>query len=378
MKAKSLLVMIAVLAGVAVVAFLVVQQKSPEQSTATQGRRLFADLPLNKIEAINLTAAEGSVSLARKNDLWVVASHYDYPADFNKIVNFLRTLKEAKVGRQFKASPETLERLSLQPPDSKDADKESKGLLVELLDGQGRQLAAILFGKPRKNAGTGRPGGGHYLRLPEESRVYLVDSTFSFLPREAPGWLQKRPVQVAAEEVQEVSCLSSDRKKTYYVLARTKRGEDFSLSKMTRGKMLKKITVDRLVRALSSLRIEDVQDPAQASSSLDKQFPYLLEYRLFNGITYRVYPSKTCPEKVGCLLRLQVGFSPPATNKEKKSVEESVKQTAKAADKTVAELAQEAKELNERFSKWLFVTPDWQHNSFVTDRNQLLEEAKTT
>jgi hypothetical protein len=100
-----------------------------------------------------------------------------------------------------------------------------------------------------------------------------------------------------------------------------------------------------------------------------------LEYYLFNGMTYRLYFGKACSETDPCLLQLQVAYEKPAPEKEETAEGESSEKEV-SSEKAPEELAFEAKQLNERLSRWVYVIPKWQHDAFITDLDQLLEKSE--
>jgi outer membrane phospholipase A len=121
-----------------------------------------------------------------------------------------------------------------------------------------------------------------------------------------------------------------------------------------------------------------------------------LEYHLFNGMIYRLYPSKTCSEDDQCLLELEVDYKkslpekketaePESSKKEEASSEKTPSEKTPSektpsekapSEKTPEELALEAKELNERLSRWVYVIPRWQHRALITDLDPLLAKSE--
>jgi hypothetical protein len=106
---------------------------------------------------------------------------------------------------------------------------------------------------------------------------------------------------------------------------------------------------------------------------------------------YRLYPGKPCAGDDRCYLRLEAGYEEPAPMEEDKSAEDTSKKEAPAEetakeevskeekpspDKTPEEMRLEAKKLNDRFSPWVYVISNWQHEAFVTNLDQLLEKPK--
>jgi hypothetical protein len=118
----------------------------------------------------------------------------------------------------------------------------------------------------------------------------------------------------------------------------------------------------------------DVEDPSAPPEASQKKTSPLLEYQLFNGLTYRIYPGKACSETMPCYLRIEVDYLKPRPVKEEKLEKASSGKKKPAAEISEEELAAKATGENARVSPWVFVIPEWQHNAFFTNLDQLLEK----
>jgi hypothetical protein len=368
------LIILGVLAGFGA---LVLHLKAPTASKSTLGKHLFENLPANEISSITVKDQEKSVSLAKKSDRWVVEDRFDYPADFSRIAEFVRKFKNAKIGRQFESSEETLKRLSLKLPDDKTAADAEKGTHVHLKDGNGKVLVSVLLGKTRETGGERSFPNGHYVRVADRSTIYLIDTHFAHMQKEPSDWLDKTLLKVDANEVKKISCLSQDEKTIHYTFERPEKGKALEAKALAENKKISESALDRLARSLSSLRMEDITDPSDDSVSSNLERSNQLRYQLFNGMTYHVYPGKTCSDGDGCYLKLGVTYQEPAPLKAEKkdeAEEQGSKTEETAPEKTPEERALEAKQLNDRFSPWVYRIPKWQHEAFMTDLEKLLEK----
>ena len=143
-------------------------------------------------------------------------------------------------------------------------------------------------------------------------------------------------------------------------------------------KKVDKSALNRLARSLSSLSMEDVIDPSDNSVSTDLKKSDTLEYHLFNGIIYRVYPGKACSEDNQCYLKVEVDYQRPAAEKKPAADDKTSDDEKTSSEKTPEEMDLEAKQLNKRLSPWVYVISKWQHDSFVTDLDKLLEKPDKT
>ena len=374
MKIKTLGILLVVLILLAVAGTLVVRHKAPKQTTEMMGSPLLEQLPPNKIVSITIKGAEGAVHLVKKGDKWVVKDRYLYPADFSRISDFVRKLKDVKVGRWFESSEDTIKRLGLKDPDDTVTPKEEKGIRV-YLRGEGEiPLANILLGKIRMR-GAERPlPDGQYVVAGEKSKIYLIDKHFPYLDERPAAWLEKTPIKVEAKEIMKILCLNADGKEVRYTLERPEKGKDLRPLNLPAGSKVKKSARDRLAQALSFLQIGDVMDPSATPESIGMEISSRMEYYLFNGMIYRLYPGTARSESDQCLLKIEVDYQRPPGEKDERAKDGS-KQEDAGTEKRPKEYDLEARQLNERLGPWLYVISKWQHDVFVTDLAQLLEKS---
>ena len=372
MKTRTLIILLIILGFLAGVGALIIRLKATDRSKENLGALLLGNLPANEIVSITIQDVKDSVSLAKEEDRWIVVDRFHYPADFSKIIDLVRRLKEVKIGRQFESSEETQQRLSLKDPDDPDASEEEKGTRILLSDKKKTPLASLLLGKTREGGDERRFPSGQYVRLGKELKIYLIDQHFAYLEKKPADWLDKTLVEVKEEEVKKISCMSPEAKKIHFAFERPEKEQDLEPVNLPKDRKVEKSALERLSRALSSLRIEDVVGPsASASMKRSKR----LEYHLFNGMIYRLYLGEPCSGTEACNLQLEVDYKKPVAEKKEMAEGESSKKEEVGSEKTPEELTLEAKELNERLSRWVYSIPKWQQDAFITDLDQLLEKS---
>ncbi|MBW2283590.1 MAG: DUF4340 domain-containing protein [Deltaproteobacteria bacterium] len=368
MKLKTLAVLAVILGILTGIGLLMLRAKAPEADGGRLGAPLLARLPVNEVAAITLQGPGERVSLTRLEDGWVVKERSDYPADFSKIANLVKELKAAKIGRAFEASRETMKRLTLLEPDDPEAMPNQKGTRLRLVDDKGRPLADVLLGNTRKPEDERARPDSRYVRLDENETVYLVDAHFAGFDAYAAAWLDNTVVNVPANQVRKIACLSDKGANRDYALARGREDENFKLSGPAVGRPLTTAVVDKLAGALASLRLEDVAPMNLVSKSAPAERP-VLEYSLFDGMRYRIYPGPGCQASGKCILRIEVKYSEDVGGDETSGPDDEKTSDRKKGAET---RAREAKELNARLIPWLFTVPKWQHDAFVTDADKLV------
>ena len=159
MKAKQLTVLGGLLA-VAIVIALILNKKTdgePPAGAPAAGDRPFATVPVNDISEVAISGPGKTVTLKREGEEWKVASR-SYPADFTKLGNALRKLKELQVADSVRAGESAYGRLEVKEPDvAGSEEQEGAGLLVELRGDGGKELGSAVLGK-RFDGASGASG----------------------------------------------------------------------------------------------------------------------------------------------------------------------------------------------------------------------------
>ena len=260
----------------------------------------------------------------------------------------------------------------------KGAGEAGKGTKIQLKDESGKLLASLLLGKPRESGGERSFPDGHYVTLDNDPTIYLIDTHFAHLQKKPSDWLDKALLKVEANEVKKISSLSADGKTINYTFGRAEKGNDLEPTSLPAKKKVDKSALNRLARSLSSLSMEDVIDPSDDSVSIDLKKSNKVEYHLFNGMIYSVYPGKACPEDGQCYLKVEVDYQKPSAEEKPAADEKASNDEKTSPEKTSEEIDLEAKQLNKRLSPWVYVISKWQHDSFVTDLDKLLEKPDKT
>jgi hypothetical protein len=377
MRMKTLIILLLLLGVLAGTAAILVYRNSSQRTAKVLGSRLLPSLPVNEVASLTVRSARQTVSMLKKEGGWVVEERFSYPADFGKIADLVRTLKEAKVGREFAGSDETLGRLALREPDDPGAADNEKGTRLLLKDDKQKVLASVILGEQRQADLQRGESPGRYVRLGKEPTVYLIDEQFATVGQQPQDWLDAYLLKTAAAEVKRISCIASHGNKVLYAFVRSEKGKDLQPLGLPASKEINQYALKQLAGALAYLRVEDVVRPApEAPAAAD--FPYRLDYELFNGTIYRIYPGKGCSETEPCRLRLEIDYRQPPPGPEKPAATSKSAETKSEAQtpppEKPEELARQAAKLNERLSPWLYQVTRWQHLAFATDLDSLLEK----
>lgn len=409
MKSKTFIILIAiclVLAGAVYFIYTKDQKKDAETKPAGD---VFANLPVNDVASVKITSPESEVELKKGDPVWIVENRFGYPADFKKIADFVKKVRDLKVGRTFNASEDTLTRLALNSPDKPDTPDDQKGTRVLFEDKDQKVLMDVVLGKARE-ADSGH--GGHYVKSANEFSVYVVDQNFRYINKKPEEWIDKELIDVKAKDIEKVVCVDPENEGPLYTLQRPEKDKDPEFLDAPEGKKIKKAKINGIFGALSSFRIEDVADPAKDASETAAEKALRYEFHLFDGTVYHVFPGKAVAgDDNKYYVKAEVKYAAPtetpseetpetggekppglnpddiapepvaasepmaAASEEKKDGDDAKdEEAAKKETKSPAELAADAEKLNQKVSPWTFVIAKWKHEKYVADPGDFFEE----
>jgi len=373
MKPKTLVLLMVVLVVLAGAGALLMYSHETGSTSGEMGAFLFEQLPANDITSIVIETSTSAVTLKKGADGWIVAERYGYPADFSRISDLVRTLKKIKIGRSFGASDEVLKRLSLKSPASADTPESERGTSVRMSDGEGQTVLQMTLGSTRTRDRQKGPPDGQYVMLQGTPQVYLIDTILSAYEGGPARWLEKRPVHVDGNEISRITCLGPGGTDIRYVLERPAKGKNFELMSPSTGRKLKRSSVNRLSNALSSLKISDVEPVSGVPKPLGPEASPRLDYALFDGRVYHVFPGTACSATIPCRIRFEVGFEKPESEIKDVGGAGPGKDRGSAETPSDATPTDKAAEEDKRLKSWIFTLPEWQHQAFFIDLGELLE-----
>ncbi len=336
MKSKTFFILLALCAVLGIATYMVsTSGRNSEKKQTGSEDKFLSELPVNDIASISVKDAENEVVLEKGESVWAVKTRFGYPADFGKIAEFAKKLKESKVGRTFDATDDTRDRLALHSPDEKDIKPENKGTRVTLKDKAGKVLADVIVGKAREaSAGA----GGHYLMTVGGKTVYLVDKDYAYMDKKPSDWVLTDLLDVKSEEVREVVCTDSKSGTVRYTLRRAEKGKDMELVNAPADKKLIPSKLNNVVSALAGFKIEDVADPAAKAEDTGTD-GICLTFRIFDGTEYSACPGKASKEDAEkYYVRVSAAYKEPDKSAEKKaeSPAEAESKPAETGDKSAA------------------------------------------
>ena len=369
MKKNQLLISVAaaILVGLAGIYFQI--SRSAGWNESKTDRRIFQNLAINDVTKIQLRSTASGVTLEKKGDEWCVAERDDYPADFEKIRDLIKTLWALKAGQEMQIGPSQFERLKvLAPGQGNDA-----GIEIDLKGEKEANIASLIVGKSvdRSDNPTGAAASGRFVFNPAvKDRVYLASETFfSVDPLSVGPWLDK--TFIVPGDLKEISQAAWSNNPGWKVL-RDDPKADWRLENPQSGEVLDKAFAQSLSNFAPSFA--DVRPASTSPDETGLNDPFQIQIKAFDGFSYDLLLGKQGPDKTR-YIQLRVSAELPSVRTpDPKESQEDKKKKDEEFDKRNADLKRRL-EKEKRFEKWAFMVPDWSLEQILKRRNEIVSKA---
>lgn len=332
------------------------------------------------------------VTLKRDEDKrWTVVERDNYPADFQKLREFLVKLSELQVVEVKTSSAEMYSQIGVE--DVK--QEKATGKRIEL-GGLPAPLALIL--------GKSTTFSSNYVRVQGSPVSYLAKPQI-FVYSEPKVWLDRSLFDLPQDRVQEVRLELADGKadeRKYTVTREVREQTDFTVPGLPKSKKLAYAgTANANAGGLANMSFEDVR-AAKADEKWDSGVART-QYRLFDGTIVTVLGKKEAsqPEEKKeetssfgnssdkHYVRIEVAYdeaqhqkfahklpAPEQTSDTKKpgAAPEIVKDQKASAVNDPAQIREEVKKLNDKVRGWVFEVPSYKYDALFRPLSELLEK----
>lgn len=343
MNQQSILIAGVVALGLVIAAFAITGSNSgvgnaPENAT---GEYLLPDLRerLNEAAKLTITEKESELTLEKKGEQWVLADKSGYPAKFDEIRKLLITLSEMKIEEKKTANPDMFSRIDLTEPGP---DSNAKRVGVYTANGDG--IAELIIGKTNFSGGE----RSTFVRLAGENQTYLASGDATVRTREN-NWMDTTVVDVQADRARRVEIVHPDGE--VVTAEKAEEGdENFELLNIPSGFQPQSESIaNSLGGTFRSVRFDDVT--ARDGAELEGQ-PAVVTLETFDGLTV------TADVYSGDDETSQVVFN------------------AFTAEDAEEEVNQEAVEINELASNWVYTVPSYIGNRMTRRMDFFTEEVE--
>jgi hypothetical protein len=308
MNKRNLVILLAFLAVLAGLAVLKHKRSAPSVSTPDKNAALLGKLDINDVTRFTVEAASQTITVVKSGEGWIVESRWNYRADFNNVVEWLRKFAEAKAGQLVRGAESHLAEFGLAPSTNAAA---GEGLVTFRFFGGAKEPLAVLdLGKGRSRPGedAGQFGGfpdSQYVRA-NGGPVMLVKEHFGQAGARAADWLDRTFPAVDRDKVAEVVVTPATG--GAYRIFQPSNGA-YTAENVATNEEVKSDQASTLVGALSWLRVSDVAGPAGQPAAFGLDKPSVFSVKTREGFTYTI--RKGAATNDGCFGQLEVAYAKP-------------------------------------------------------------------
>ena len=206
-----------------------------------------------KIEA---TRHDGTLTVERRGETWVLPAKGGYPVRQEKVRELLTGLTELRLTEPRTANPDMLDRLGLEDPTREGATS----TLLRVLDAQGGVIAELVIGRRRVRTQGNVPESA-FVRRPNESQAWLAEGR---IPVDADPqlWLDRDIANIPRDRVRRVAVARSGEP----ALVVTRSGDPdgrFSVTEPAEPPPTEEASLDEVGRAFEFLTFLDVRPESE-------------------------------------------------------------------------------------------------------------------
>jgi Domain of unknown function (DUF4340) len=274
-----LLLLLVVLGGGA----LLVREQADSQkpaASATLGQPLLKGLQAWQVAAIAIRQPKGAITIAKKDERWVIAERGGFPADFDKVRDFVLKAISLKIGQSEPIVGKDRARLLL----------DASGTAIEFLGADGKPLARLTAGKKYFKAEPENPerspGDGRYVALPgDEKQVFVVSDPLTQASTRTADWISKAGFEVEKVKTLEVQ-YHDGAAGAAWKIERAGDNADWKLAGIRGGEKLEITKANAAGYTFARLELADVapKDAKPEDTGLAK--PVVVTATTFDGLSY--------------------------------------------------------------------------------------------
>jgi len=290
MNAKIAAVLVLLLVVLGGGALLVRQQGAAPQRPAdvgALGQPLLKGLKGAEVAGIAIRDPKSSLTLARKDERWVIAERAGFPADFDKVRDFVLKAIELKSTRSEPVGEADRKRLQL----------DESGTSVEFRAADGKPLARLIAGRKYFKTEPEKPesarGDGRFVLLPgDEKTVHVVSDPLAQASTASADWVAR--AGFAAEGVRSLDYRPAEGEG--WKIERSGDNADWKISPLKPGEKLEVTKANAASYSLNSIDLADVAPPGAKPEDTGLARPTTLVATTFDGLTYTIKLGKPSGE----------------------------------------------------------------------------------
>jgi len=283
MNARVAVVLLVLLAALGGGALLVRQQAGSQKpaGAAALGQPLFKGLQAADVAAIVIRQPKGALTIVRQGERWTIAERDGFPADFDKVREFVLKAISLKVGQSEPIGDQDRARLNL----------DASGTAVEFLGAGGKPLARLALGRKYFKAEPQNSdqaiGDGRYVALPEDAkRVIVVSDPLAQASTRTADWISK--AGIAAEKVKSLEVRDPPGAPTgsSWRIERSGDNADWKLAGLGAGEKLEITRANAAGYTFSQIELADVAPKDVKAEDTGLAKPSVVTATTLDGLTY--------------------------------------------------------------------------------------------
>ena len=308
MKPRVLAVLVLLLAVLGGGALLVRQQQAAQRPSneSALGQPLLKGLQAAQVASISVRSPKEAITIVRKEERWGVAERDGFPADLDRVRDFVLKAIELKVVQSEQVGDADRARLNL----------DSSGTVVQFADAGGKPLASFTLGKKYFKTEPENPdralGDGRYVAVAgDEKRAILISDPMAQASTKSADWISKTGFEVEKVKTLEVR----DPEGATWKIERSGDNADWKLVGLRGGEKLDVTKANAAGYTFARLELADVA-PKDAATGLDK--PSTVTATTFDGLTYVLKLGKTEGENTYATLAISGEAKPEGKDAEER------------------------------------------------------------
>jgi len=274
--ALALVALLALIGGGALLARKQADSQKPADA-AMLDQPLLKGLQASQIAAIAIRQPKGAITITKKGERWVIAERDGFPADFDKVRDFVLKAIALKIGQAEPIADKDRARLLL----------DASGTAIEFLGADGKPLARFTAGKKYFKDEPEHPeraiGDGRYVSLPgDEKQVIVIADPLTQASTRTADWISRTGFEVEKVKTLDVR----DATGADWKIERSGDNADWKLAGMRGSEKLDTSKANAAAYTFARLDLADVapKDAKPEDTGLAK--PAIVTATTFDGLSY--------------------------------------------------------------------------------------------
>jgi hypothetical protein len=361
---------------VAALAAAVVATRLRAPAELAQKPLLFPDLRAhaNDVAGISVHGHDRTITLARDGDRWVVREADGYPALIDRVRETVVSMAELRHVADRTSNAKMFNRLDVEDVDQPG----SNSVLLELKDGGGKTLAALIAGRVRPGTTRAEPPA-LYARRPRAANALLVEGKLN-VSTDIGRWINRDLFDVAADRVRSIEIVHGDGDRVS--LSRDRKGADLVLAGVPQGKEPQSsVELSRMGTVLETFFLENARASGNITFPADAAS---MTVRTFDGLVATLISARIDDKP---MTRVSFAFEPPpepAPATVKGDAEPTASETAApglpaaetppGVEPTAPDAKAEAEKFNAAVQGWVFQVPQFKFDLLTRRADNLVRD----